>query len=108
MHVIVETRSGHARWVIEKRAKAGENGPIRKDEFTWDPAIPGYRCPQGNPLMYRERTTKQKANGDSLPLEIYQANASRLRKPKTTEAPGSHEAMLSRPLELAAAILRVC
>jgi pimeloyl-ACP methyl ester carboxylesterase len=44
----------------------------------------------------------------TVPKEIYQANASRLRKPKTTEAPGSHEAMLSRPLELAAAILRVC
>ena len=25
--------------------------------------------------MYRERTTKQKANGDSVPLEIYQADA---------------------------------
>jgi transposase len=56
-----------------KRAQAGEGGPIRKDEFTWDPTIPGYRCPQGHPLVYRERTTKQKANGDSVSLEIYQA-----------------------------------
>lgn len=60
-------------FTAEKRAKAGENGPIRKDEFTWDPTIPGYHCPQGNPLTYRERTTKQKANGDSVSLEIYQA-----------------------------------
>jgi len=62
-------------FTAEKRAKAGEDGPIRKDEFTWDPTIPGYRCPQGNPLTYRERTTKQKANGDSVSLEIYQADA---------------------------------
>jgi transposase len=62
-------------FTAEKRAQGGENGPIRKDEFTWDPTIPGYRCPQGNPLTYRERTTKQKANGDSVSLEIYQADA---------------------------------
>jgi transposase len=61
-------------FTAEKRAQAGENRPIRKDEFTWDPTIPGYRCPQGNPLTYRERTTKQKANGDSVSLEIYQAD----------------------------------
>jgi transposase len=61
-------------FTAEKRAQAGENRPIRKDEFTWDPTIPGYRCPQGNPLIYRERTTKQKANGDSVSLEIYQAD----------------------------------
>ncbi len=61
-------------FTAEKRAKAGEEAPIRKDEFTWDPAIPGYRCPQGHSLTYRERTTKQKANGDSVVLEIYQAD----------------------------------
>ena len=75
MKVLVFAPWNENSFTAEKRAKAGENGPIRKDEFTWDPAIPGYRCPQGNPLMYRERTTKQKANGDSVPLEIYQADA---------------------------------
>jgi Transposase DDE domain len=62
-------------FTAEKRAKAGEGAPIRKDEFTWDPSIPGFRCPEGNPLTFRERTTKQKANGDSVRLEIYQADA---------------------------------
>jgi transposase len=62
-------------FTADKRAQVGENGPIRKDEFNWDPTIPGYRCPQGNPLTFRERTTKQKANGDSVSLEIYQADA---------------------------------
>ncbi len=48
---------------------------VGKDEFTWDPTIPGYRCPQGNSLTYSERTTKQKANGDYVTLEIYRADA---------------------------------
>jgi transposase len=61
-------------FTAEKRAKAGEDAPIRKDEFTWDATIPGYRCPQGHALRYRERTTKQKANGDAVSLEIYQAD----------------------------------
>jgi pimeloyl-ACP methyl ester carboxylesterase len=44
----------------------------------------------------------------TVPRETYEANASRLRQPKVTESPGAHEAMLSRPKELAASILRVC
>ena len=28
-------------FTAEKRGKAGKDGPIRKDEFSWDPAIPG-------------------------------------------------------------------
>jgi transposase len=59
-----------------KRAKAGRNEQIPKDQFTFDPSIPGYRCPQGNVLRYRERTSKQKANGEYVPLEIYQADPS--------------------------------
>jgi hypothetical protein len=44
----------------------------------------------------------------TVPRETYEANAGRLRQPKITESPGAHEAMLSRPTELAASILRVC
>jgi transposase len=62
-------------FTAEKRAQAGDGGPVRKDEFIWDPAIPGYRCPQGHSLTYSERTTKQKANGDYVTLEIYRADA---------------------------------
>jgi transposase len=62
-------------FTAEKRAQAGKGGPVRKDEFIWDPAIPGYRCPQGHSLTYSERTTKQKANGDYVTLEIYRADA---------------------------------
>jgi hypothetical protein len=59
-----------------KRAKSKEKEQIPKDQFTFDPLIPGYLCPQDKVLPYRNRTTKQKANGDSYPLEIYQADAS--------------------------------
>jgi hypothetical protein len=61
-------------FTLKKRANAGANRPIRKDEFTWDPEIEGYRCPQGKPLTYQERSSKQRANGDSIPLDIYSAD----------------------------------
>ena len=57
-----------------KRAKGKKESQIPKDRFTYDPSIPSYRCPEGKPLTYRERTTKQKANGDYFTIEIYQAD----------------------------------
>jgi transposase len=59
-----------------KRANGRAEEQIPKDQFDFDPAIPGYRCPQGNVLSFRNRTAKQKANGDYVPLEIYQADPS--------------------------------
>jgi transposase len=59
-----------------KRAKAGGEDQIPKDRFRFDPSIPGYRCPEGKVLKYRNRTTKQRAGGEYFPLEIYQAEAS--------------------------------
>jgi hypothetical protein len=44
----------------------------------------------------------------TVPKETYEANAARLNNPEVTTSPGAHEAMLSRPRELAEAILRVC
>ena len=60
---------------LPKPAKAGEERPVRKDEFTSAPTIPGYRCPQGKPLTYSERMTKQKAGGDYVTPDIYRADA---------------------------------
>jgi transposase len=59
-----------------KRATGEKEAQIPKDRFTYDPSIPSYRCPEGKPLTYRERTTKQKANGDYFTIEIYQADPS--------------------------------
>lgn len=59
-----------------KRAEGQKKGQIPKDRFTYDPSIPSYRCPEGKPLTYRERATKQRANGDYFTIEIYQADPS--------------------------------
>ena len=58
-----------------KRAKGKGKGrdQIPKDRFTFDPSIPGYRCPQGKVLKYRNRNVMQKASGEYFPVEIYQA-----------------------------------
>ena len=57
-----------------KRAKGGKKRQIPKDRFTFDASLPGYRCPEGKQLLYRERTTKQKADGSYFAVEIYQAD----------------------------------
>jgi pimeloyl-ACP methyl ester carboxylesterase len=44
----------------------------------------------------------------TVPRTTYEQNAARLSNPRMTSSPGAHEAMLSRPRELAEAILRVC
>jgi transposase len=59
-----------------KRAEAEKEGQIPKDRFTYDPSIPGYRCPEGKPLRYRERSMSQKPNGDYFAFEIYQSDPS--------------------------------
>jgi transposase len=59
-----------------KRAQGRADEQIPKNQFTFDPTLPGYRCPQGNVLSFRNRTSKQKANGEYVPLEIYQADPS--------------------------------
>jgi hypothetical protein len=59
-----------------KRARAGKERQLPKDQFAFDPSVPAYRCPEGKMLRYRERTKKQKANGDYVTLEIYQADRS--------------------------------
>lgn len=56
-----------------KRAKRKKEVQIPKDQFVFDPAGPSYRCPEGKPLAYRERSRKQKADGTSFAIEIYQA-----------------------------------
>lgn len=56
-----------------KRAKGGKASQIPKDRFVFDASIREYRCPQGKRLTYRERTTKQRANGASFAIEIYEA-----------------------------------
>ncbi len=59
-----------------KRAKGADKNQISKDQFVFDPSVPSYRCPEGKPLTYRERSTKQKANGDYFTIEIDQADPS--------------------------------
>ena len=59
-----------------KRATRGEKVQIPKDQFEFDPSGPSYRCPEGKLLSYRERSSKQKADGTYFAIEIYQADPS--------------------------------
>jgi transposase len=74
--VIVYAPWNENAYTEAKRAKSKKQNQIPKDQFSFDPSLPGYRCPEGKPLSYRERTTKQKANGTYFTIEIYQADPS--------------------------------
>ena len=60
----------------EKRANGSNASQLSKDQFVFDEAIPGYRCPEGKVLTYRERASKQRADGEYFTIEIYQADPS--------------------------------
>src|SRR5262249_39164686 len=60
----------------EKRAAKKDLAQIPKDQFSFDASARSYRCPEGKLLTYRERSQQQRANGDSFPIEIYQADPS--------------------------------
>jgi transposase len=47
---------------------------IEKDEFQWDDARKVYVCPEGKALSYSHKNTRLRANGDSIPIDIYQAS----------------------------------
>jgi hypothetical protein len=76
LNVIIYAPWNENSFTEAKRAKSGADEQIPKDRFTYDPSIPGYRCPEGKELWFRNRTAKQKANGEYVPLEIYQADPS--------------------------------
>jgi hypothetical protein len=61
------------RFTETKRAQKADKAQIPKDQFVFDPSGPSYRCPEGKPLNYRERSSKQKADGTYFAVEIYQA-----------------------------------
>jgi len=47
---------------------------IEKDDFQWDDAREVYVCPEGHELSYSHKNTRLRANGDSIPIDIYQAS----------------------------------
>ena len=57
-------------------SRKGGTGPDPQGSIHLRSLGPDYRCPEGKPLTYRERTTKQRANGDYFTIEIYQADPS--------------------------------
>jgi transposase len=59
----------------KKKAAKGAPPMLPKEQFRWDAHQRQYLCPQGHVLSYAGKTSKQKNNGESVPLEVYQADA---------------------------------
>ncbi|HWT79555.1 MAG TPA: IS1182 family transposase, partial [Candidatus Methylomirabilis sp.] len=61
-------------FTAKKKAAKGAPPMLPKEQFRWDADQRQYVCPQGHVLSYAGRTSKQKNNGESVPLEVYQAD----------------------------------
>ena len=59
----------------KKKAAKGAPPILPKEQFRWDANHRQYVCPQGHRLSYAGKASKQKNNGESVPLEVYQADA---------------------------------
>jgi transposase len=61
-------------FTAKKKAAKGAPPMVPKEQFQWDAEERQYVCPQGHRLSYAGMTSKQKNNGESVPLEVYQAD----------------------------------
>ena len=50
--------------------------PLVKDDFQWDGDRQVYVCPEGKELSFAKKKTRQRANGDTIQFEVYQASPS--------------------------------
>jgi transposase len=60
-------------FTAKKKAAKGAPPMLPKEQFRWDAEHRQYLCPQGHRLSYAGKTSKQKNNGESVPLEVYRA-----------------------------------
>jgi hypothetical protein len=61
-------------FTAKKQKDKGGAPSLPKAKFTWDAEHKQYICPEGHRLSYARMGSKQKSNGKSVPLEIYQAD----------------------------------
>jgi transposase len=62
-------------FTAKKKAAKGAPPGVPKEEFRWDAEHGQYVCPQGHRLSYAGMSSKQKNDGESVPLEVYRADA---------------------------------
>jgi len=61
-------------FTAKRKAAKGALAILPKEQFQWDAIERQYVCPQGHRLSYAGKTSKQKNNGESVPLDVYQAD----------------------------------
>ena len=61
-------------FTAKKKAAKGALPMLSKEQFRWDAEHRQYICPRGHFLNYAGKTSKQKNNGESVPLEVYRAD----------------------------------
>ena len=61
-------------FTAKKKAAKGAPPLLPKEQFRWDAEHRQYICPQGHFLNFAGKASKQKNNGESVPLEVYRAD----------------------------------
>lgn len=56
-----------------KQQSAGKDPPLEKDQFRWDESRKVYICPAEKELPFSHQKSKQRASGEYVPLDVYQA-----------------------------------
>lgn len=59
---------------LTAKKKQSTEPRIEKDEFQWDDQRQVYVCPEGNELSFSHRDTRRRANGETIPFEVYRAS----------------------------------
>jgi transposase len=54
-----------------EQKKSKRAAMLQKNQFRWLPEQQAYVCPQGHPLRFEQKTSKQSSSGEQVRLEIY-------------------------------------
>ena len=57
-----------------KKKELSTEPRIEKDDFQWDDQREVYVCPEGKDLSYSHKNTRQRANGETFPFDVYRAS----------------------------------
>ena len=57
-----------------KKKEQSTEPRIEKDEFRWDDERKVYVCPEGNELSFSGKKNRQRANGEMIRFDVYQAS----------------------------------
>lgn len=66
-------------FTAKNKASSGGQEKFTQSDFSWDAEHSHYRCPSGSVLSFSENKSRQRADGSTVPFELYRADPSACR-----------------------------